>query len=184
MAKRWYTLAVQTEPVDGLADVALEAVAAALGADRSVAGPVVGASTISGTLSARLSVEAPSIEAALAAAAAAVRRALRKAKLGDVAISDADVALELPGDEFASARDDLVGTPDVAQRLGISRQRVAQLVEQPGRFPAPVARVRGTHIWRWGDIVDWISAGKRDMRRKPTPAEAPVPKRAKRKRAA
>lgn len=69
-------------------------------------------------------------------------------------------------DEFASARDDVVGTPEVAARLGISRQRIAQLVEQRGRFPHPIATVRGTHVWRWGDIADWIAAGARDMRRK------------------
>ncbi len=61
-------------------------------------------------------------------------------------------------DEFASARDDVVGTPEVAARLGISRQRIAQLVERRGRFPHPIATVRGTHVWRWGDIADWIAA--------------------------
>src|SRR5207253_7260029 len=93
-------------------------------------------------------------------------RALDRAGVENAEIVDFAVVQDLPEDEFASARDDILGTPDVAARLGISRQRVAQLVDQPGRFPHPIATVRGTHVWRWGDIADWIAAGARDMRRK------------------
>jgi len=80
------------------------------------------------------------------------------------------------------ARDDVVGTPQVADRLGISRQRVAQLVAQQGRFPTPIATVRGTHVWEWGDIADWIAAGARDMRRKAAVEEPVAAHRAAAKR--
>lgn len=165
--KRSYTIEAQTAPLEHVDESVLGAFSRALNADRQLAGPAAGANTLTRVLSVRTSIDADSPEAAFAVAIARVRLALKRAGVGDVDLSEASVALDLPDDEFASARDDLVGTPEVAARLGISRQRVAQLVEQPGRFPPPVTTVRGTNVWRWGDIVDWVATGHRDLRRKP-----------------
>lgn len=177
--KRSYTLEVQTAPLERADEELLAAFSAALFADRRLAGPAPAVNVLTRVLSVRASIDAGSPEEAFVTALARVRLALKRAGVGSADLSEASVLLDLPDDDFASARDDLVGTPEVARRLGVSRQRVAQLVERPGRFPIPVAAVRGTHIWRWGDIADWLAAGQRDLRRNrsaPQP-EAPIKRR-------
>lgn len=164
--KRGYVVEAQTAPLETLDEETLEAFSAALFRDRQLAGPAPAANLLTRVLSARTSIDAESPEDAFTTAVARIRAALRRAGVGEPELTEVSVLIELPEDEQASARDDLVGTPDVAARLGVSRQRVAQLVEQPGRFPTPVTTVRGTHVWRWGDIADWIAAGNRDLRRR------------------
>jgi predicted DNA-binding transcriptional regulator AlpA len=166
MEKRSYTVTTSTGPLEELSDELLESVAAALTKSRHLEGTVASGNTLTRTLSIRGSVTVPGVADAILAAFEDVGRALHRAGVEKADIVDFAVVQDLPEDEFASARDDIVGTPDVAARLGISRQRVAQLVDQRGRFPHPIATVRGTHVWRWGDIADWIAAGARDMRRK------------------
>ena len=159
--KRGYVVEAQTAPLDALDEKILQAVADVLFRDRQLAGPAPSANLLTRVLSVRASVDAESPEDALMTAIARIRAALKRAGLGEPELTEASVLLELPEDEHAAARDDLVGTPDVAERLGISRQRVAQLVAEPGRFPTPVTTVRGTHVWRWGDIADWSASGGR-----------------------
>lgn len=48
----------------------------------------------------------------------------------------------------------LAGLHEVAEMLGVSRQRADQLVRQRD-FPKPVAELRGGRIWRVGDIEKW-----------------------------
>ncbi len=163
---RSYTVDASTAPLERVEEKTLEAFAAALSADRQLVGAVATGDTLTRVLSARASVDAEAPEEAFATVVARVRLALRRAGVRDVELVEASVQQDLEEDDFASARDDIVGTPDVAARLGISRQRVLQLVDQPGRFPHPIATVRGTHVWRWGDIADWLAAGNRDLRRR------------------
>ena len=184
MAKRGYAVELQTATLDEIDDSLPDTLATAVGRERKLAGPVVWTNSLTRVVGVRTSVDAVSVEDAFNTAAACIRRALRRSGIGqDVAFADGAVMLELPDDEFASSRDDIVGTPDVAARLGISRQRVAQLIDQPGRFPHPIATIRGTRVWRWGDIADWIGAGARDLRRRRKPAETTRPKRRRRKAA-
>jgi len=164
--KRSYTIEAQTEPLERADEALLEAVTDALDGDRNLTGSAPAVNTLTRVLSVRASCDASTPEGALATGMARIRLALKRAGVNAAEITEASVQCELDEDDFASARDDLVGTPDVAARLGISRQRVAQLVDTPGRFPHPVATVRGTHVWRWGDIADWVAAGRRDTRRK------------------
>lgn len=49
---------------------------------------------------------------------------------------------------------EVVGTYEIAELLGISRQRVQQLANTEG-FPAPVAKLRVGHIWLRADIERW-----------------------------
>lgn len=49
---------------------------------------------------------------------------------------------------------ELVGVPEVADILGISRQRVHQLKGTP-RFPAPLARLKGRSMWDAAVIRIW-----------------------------
>jgi hypothetical protein len=58
--------------------------------------------------------------------------------------------------------EDLVTQAEIAERLGVSRQNVNQLVAGErgrGGFPAPVSHLRMRNkLWRWSDVADW--AGK------------------------
>lgn len=47
-----------------------------------------------------------------------------------------------------------VGAQEIAQMLGVSRQRVQQLVNRPD-FPAPVERLAMGAFWRRRDVVRW-----------------------------
>lgn len=48
----------------------------------------------------------------------------------------------------------LLGAAEVALLLGVSRQRVHQLVSAPG-FPPPLERLASGAIWRTADIAAW-----------------------------
>jgi predicted DNA-binding transcriptional regulator AlpA len=51
--------------------------------------------------------------------------------------------------------EDLVTAGDIAKRLGISRQRVAQLVRDHDTFPAPIGKVGSSVVYRWRDVQRW-----------------------------
>lgn len=165
MEKRSYTVAASTGPLDTFGPEIVDQFAEALAQSRYLSGTVASGDSLTRRLSMRGSVDAPHVQRAMTDGISDVYKAFRAVGVPPRVV-DFRVLEDLAEDEFASARDDVVGTPEVADRLGISRQRVAQLVEQKGRFPQPVAAVRGTHVWQWGDIADWIAAGARDMRRR------------------
>jgi predicted DNA-binding transcriptional regulator AlpA len=50
--------------------------------------------------------------------------------------------------------DHLMGVTEIANLLGISRQRVSQLARTE-TFPEPVARLSGGIIWERADIERW-----------------------------
>jgi predicted DNA-binding transcriptional regulator AlpA len=74
----------------------------------------------------------------------------------------------------ATAGEKLLTTADVAELLGISPQRVRQLVAQRPDFPAPAetsttTRGVGTRRWRRADVERWnASANRSHGRRWPT----------------
>jgi hypothetical protein len=49
----------------------------------------------------------------------------------------------------------LVGVAEVADLLGISRQRVNVLLRTARDFPVPVAELKACRIWRREDVVRW-----------------------------
>lgn len=49
----------------------------------------------------------------------------------------------------------LVGLHEVAEILGVSRQRADQLARERD-FPKPVAEIRAGRIWRESDIEKWM----------------------------
>jgi predicted DNA-binding transcriptional regulator AlpA len=55
---------------------------------------------------------------------------------------------------------DLVGLTEIAERLGVSAQRVDQLARRDD-FPEPVAVLAAGRIWRLGDIEDWAKSTSR-----------------------
>lgn len=50
---------------------------------------------------------------------------------------------------------DLIGVHEIAQLLGVSRQRVDELARTRPDFPKPVAHLRAGRIWRRRDIESW-----------------------------
>lgn len=52
---------------------------------------------------------------------------------------------------------ELVGAAEIAEMLGVSRQRVHQLTESAG-FPVPVAELRSGRIWERPAVERWIAS--------------------------
>lgn len=61
---------------------------------------------------------------------------------------------------------ELAGLAEVAELLGVSRERVRQLRAEPG-FPEPVAELQATPLWRRGDVAVWDSSRRRRPGRRP-----------------
>jgi len=53
---------------------------------------------------------------------------------------------------------DVVGVPEVAQILGVSRQRVYQLMGSYDDFPVPLATLAVGRIWSRQAIEEWSRA--------------------------
>lgn len=49
---------------------------------------------------------------------------------------------------------DLMGTTEIAERLGVSRQRADQLSRTDG-FPEPVAEIAAGRIWLREEVEQW-----------------------------
>jgi predicted DNA-binding transcriptional regulator AlpA len=56
----------------------------------------------------------------------------------------------------------VVGTGEIAEMVGISRQRVNQILGE-GNFPPPLARLAKGPVWRRGDIVRWAQEDGREL---------------------
>jgi len=54
----------------------------------------------------------------------------------------------------APVAQDLVGVAEIAEMLGVTRQRVHQLTRTPG-FPAPVATLIGGRIYDRDEVERW-----------------------------
>jgi predicted DNA-binding transcriptional regulator AlpA len=57
----------------------------------------------------------------------------------------------------AVAEEDLVGTAEISEMLGVVRQYVDRLSRQEG-FPAPVAELAAGRVWRRDDVEAWAKA--------------------------
>ena len=51
--------------------------------------------------------------------------------------------------------DELAGTTKVAKALGITRQRVLQLLRDDPTFPRPVTTIDRTHVFHLPDVLAW-----------------------------
>jgi prophage regulatory protein len=49
-----------------------------------------------------------------------------------------------------------MGVAEIAQRLGVSRSRAAQIVRER-TFPEPAARLIGIVIWETADVERWVA---------------------------
>lgn len=50
---------------------------------------------------------------------------------------------------------DLMGAAEIGRLLGVSRQRVQQIVKTPG-FPEPAAVLDMGKVWRAADVRAWV----------------------------
>jgi predicted DNA-binding transcriptional regulator AlpA len=62
---------------------------------------------------------------------------------------------------------ELVSVPEIAEMLGVSRQRVNQLIGAYDDFPAPVAVLAIGRVWLRQSIADWSSTHPRKPGRRP-----------------
>ncbi|MGC4805856.1 helix-turn-helix transcriptional regulator [Micromonospora sp. DT233] len=63
----------------------------------------------------------------------------------------------------------LMGPYEIAERLGVSRQRFQQLTRYP-TFPKPYQELRGMKVWLAEDVEEWIK-----KYRQPRPTEDDTP---------
>jgi prophage regulatory protein len=54
--------------------------------------------------------------------------------------------------------EELVGAAEIAQMLGITRQRVNRLATTSADFPEPLAELSAGRIWRREDVEGWAKA--------------------------
>ena len=57
----------------------------------------------------------------------------------------------------------LVGAAEIQAMLGVSRQRVDQLVRRPD-FPTPEVGLKMGKVWRREDVEAWAAATKREVK--------------------
>jgi len=127
-----------------------------------------------GVVGATLAVEAGSAEAALALAVSTFRAAAERAMGGDVAVVSVEAKTTEEADrELADAPRhlDLVGTKEIAQMLGVTKQRVSDL-SRSDKFPAPVAHLAVGRIWTRSSIGHFLDEWDRRPGR-PSKAESP-----------
>jgi hypothetical protein len=120
---------------------------------------------------AEMTVEAPTLRAATEAALRAARAAHQDAlgrpgeprQLRVLTVADFDDELARP------AAAELVGLAEVAEELGVSRQRAGQLVDENPDFPGPVARLASGPVFTRASV---LAFGRRWERRPGRPRKA------------
>ena len=60
---------------------------------------------------------------------------------------------------------DLVGAAEIAQMMGVARQRVHELARVHVDFPEPVVELSAGRIWQKADIEAWMATRERPERR-------------------
>lgn len=50
---------------------------------------------------------------------------------------------------------DLVGTKEIAQLLGITRQRVNKIAETHAEFPKALEKLAAGRVWKRKEILEW-----------------------------
>ncbi len=57
----------------------------------------------------------------------------------------------------------LVGVAEIAEMLGVSRQRVHAMMRSHEDFPSPEAELSAGRIWLRSDVVAWARAQGREV---------------------
>jgi len=142
-------------------------------------------------------VEARSLRAALVAGERAVLKALPAVGLAGMSLSAADVKpwAQLEVELARPNYPELMGVAEMAELLGVSKQRISELAATP-TFPRPLAQLKGGPVWDRASIGNFLQTWQRKpgrprkataaMRKPltalranavaPTPAPSPHPK--------
>ncbi len=64
---------------------------------------------------------------------------------------------------YVANKIDLVGISEVAELLGVSRQRVDKISRTDEHFPTPVAELHAGRVWLRADVEEWISRSGRKV---------------------
>jgi prophage regulatory protein len=64
--------------------------------------------------------------------------------------------MSMVGCRFLDAMHHLVGLTEIAEILGVSKQRVTQLARDYEDFPTPEVELAGGRIWRRSAIESWV----------------------------
>jgi prophage regulatory protein len=59
---------------------------------------------------------------------------------------------------------ELVGVAEIGQLMGLSRQRVNEIVRTQADFPPPAAELAAGRIWHRGEVEAWIAEHRRDRK--------------------
>jgi hypothetical protein len=59
--------------------------------------------------------------------------------------------------------EELVGAHEIAQMLGVTRQRVNAIVQTHDDFPEPVGQLAAGRIWYRKDILEWALRTGREL---------------------
>lgn len=62
---------------------------------------------------------------------------------------------------------ELAGLAEVAEMLGVSRERVRQLRAERVDFPRPVADLQATPVWQRSEVAAWDASRQRKPGRRP-----------------
>lgn len=73
---------------------------------------------------------------------------------------------------LVAAKIRLMGAREIAERLGVSDQRVQQLVHRRS-FPEPYAVLKMGSIWAASDVEAWIAANRPHLAEEPGRPEEP-----------
>ena len=57
----------------------------------------------------------------------------------------------------------LLGISEIAEMLGVTRQRVDKISRTDDDFPEPVAEIHAGRIWRREAVVEWADAAGRPI---------------------
>lgn len=104
----------------------------------------------------RVSIEAIGVEVAGAQALTAYRQARAKAELAKRTITRIDIARR----HLEQSASDLMGIAEIAQLIGVTRQRASKLA-QSARFPGSVARLQSGPVWLASDVHDFVGTWER-----------------------
>lgn len=86
--------------------------------------------------------------------------ALLAAALPSMEVTEANVINHVERDKDLVGLPDLVGVAEVARYLNVRKQRVSQLAKTRA-FPAPVAILSATPIWKKSDVVSFAARRRR-----------------------
>ena len=158
MKKRWYSVAIEAESPhpNTLAAGLIESMLDILLKERSVTGPVV----TSGP-GAQVSVKAKDPIEALEAAGRAFHRALEEVGIGRLPVAHAEVMTEEYQEQWLSEPGpEYIGLAEIAEILGVSKQRVFQLRWRED-FPRPIAELAAGPVWNRVSLNHFIANWER-----------------------